>query len=154
MARRRRSISGGIWSGVSSRRKFLRWRFGFGSGCGLRLGAKGSETFECENLLAEDLAELAGRTVRDGFETGQCCRIRNFPFEACDGAVSDAAGIDERESAEVGGDVEGKAMRRNAARNMNADGSDFALSLRRVLRGCRTTLIQKGCPTAGGTRRR
>ena len=64
------------------RRKFLRWRFGFGSGCGHRLGAKGSEIFECENLLTEDLAELAGRTMRDGFKTGQCFRIRNFPFEA------------------------------------------------------------------------
>ena len=37
-------------------------------------------------------------------------------------------------------------MRRNTARNMNADGSDFALSSRRVLRGCRTTLIRRAAP--------
>ncbi len=42
---------------------------------GLRLGAESVEAVESQNLLVEDLAELPGRKVRDGFEAGQGLRV-------------------------------------------------------------------------------
>ncbi len=74
---------------------------------GLRLGAESVKAAESQDLLVENLAELPGRKVSDGFEAGQGLRVCNFPdnfqgkffFQARDGAVGDAAGIVERSRA-------------------------------------------------------
>ena len=55
--------------------------------------------------------------------------VGNFPFEARHRLVGDAAGIDELEVAQVGGDIKGEAVGSDAARDMNADGADLALAL-------------------------
>ena len=64
----------------------------------------------------------------DGFEAGQCGGVGNFPFQAGDRPVGDAAWVDEGEVAEIGGDVEGETVGGDAARDVNADGADFAAS--------------------------
>src|SRR5579862_1466792 len=94
-----------------------------------RLGGsytQGFEVLDGEHLLAEDLSELAGGLMRDLFERGRDRWIGHFPFEAGDGLVRNAAGIDEAEVIEIGGDVEGESMRSDAARNVDADGADLA----------------------------
>ena len=78
--------------------------------------------------LVEDYAELPRCAVSEGFESGQGCGVRNLSGEARHGPVGDAAGIDEAEIVEIGGDVEGKTMRGDAARDVNADGGNLALS--------------------------
>ena len=127
-------------------------------GAGLRLGAQSVEAFQGHNLLVEDQAELPGRVVRDGFESWAGLRARNFPFEARHGAVGDAAGIDESEVAQIGGDVEGESVRGDAAGDVNADGGDLALALRwaalwTALWSVRL-VVRRRCPTEARTRRR
>ena len=56
---RRRSTSGGTWSGVSCAGKARRV-------CRGGLGAEGGEAFDGEDLLIEDEAELAGGLMGDG----------------------------------------------------------------------------------------
>ncbi len=64
--------------------------------------------------------------MSDGFEAGQGLEGLYFTLKAGDGPVGDAAGIDEGEVTEVGVDVEGESMRGDAARDVDADGGDFA----------------------------
>ena len=52
-----------------------------------------------------------------------------FEFERGDRAVGDAAGDDEVEVAEVGGDVEGEAVRCDGLRDVDADGGDFLFGM-------------------------
>jgi hypothetical protein len=80
----------------------LRWEGWFF--CGGGLGAEGCEAFDGKHLLAEDLAELVGGLMGQGFESGQFGWLGSFAglhlvFQAGDGAVCDAAGIDELEVA-------------------------------------------------------
>jgi hypothetical protein len=107
-----------------------------GEWCGSGLGAKGCETFNGENLLIEDEAELAGCLVGYGFQTGQgfgCGGLwgfagQDFVLQAGNRAVGDAAGVDEFEVMEVGGYVKGETVRGDAAGDMNADGADLAFA--------------------------
>ena len=94
----------------------------------------------------EHFAKMARGPVGEGFEAGQRFPIGNFPFETCNRAVRDAAGIDERKVAQIGGHVEGKTVRSHAASNMNSDGGDFALSLRADLWLSSPQLSSKGLP--------
>jgi len=88
-------------------------------------GAKGMEAFDGEDGFCEDHAKLACGLMRYSFERGQARGIRYFQVEAGDGLVGDAARVNEQEVTEVGGEVEGEAMRGDAARDMDADGGDF-----------------------------
>jgi hypothetical protein len=97
---------------------------GVGFGCGQ--GAQGGQVFERKDRLIEDQAELAGGFVRDGFERGQVRRLGKLLLEAGDGAVGNAAGVDEVEVPQIGSDVEGEAVRGNAAGHMDADGADLS----------------------------
>ena len=51
--------------------------------------------------------------------------------------IGNAAGNDQLKVAQVGGDVEGEAVRGDAARHMNADGGDLALLALLSTKGCR-----------------
>jgi len=109
-----------------------------GTRCVGGLGAEGGGAFSGEDLLIEDEAELAGCLVGYGFQTGQgfgCGGLwgfagEDFVFQAGDGTVGDAAGIDEFEVAEVGGYVEGEAVGGDPAGDVNADGADLAFTAR------------------------
>src|SRR6266542_2232274 len=60
------------------------------------------------------------------------------------------AGDDEPEELEVRRDVQGKAMRRNPARNMHPNGGNLALRPMSVAHGCPTFAGRPtfaGCPT-------
>ncbi len=79
----------------------------------------------------------------------------DFDFEAGDGAVGDAAGVDEGEVAEVGGYVEGETVGGDAAGDVNADGADLALAVRMVFVHGGTGLVRRAAdrraPDAGET---
>ncbi len=73
--------------------------------------------------------------MSNGLKAGQCLfwlcgRLRarkgqNLVFQAGDRPVGDAAGIDERKVTQIGGDVEGESVRRDATGNMNPDSADL-----------------------------
>ncbi len=138
-------------SGVSSCGKFLR-SVDFGAADSLpgdldvepACARSAVEILDGQDLLVEDQAELAGGLVGDGFESWAVgCGVGDFPFEAGDGPVGDAAGIDEREVAQVGGDVEGEAVGGDAARDVDADGADLAFPCGWIFGRSRTTLVQR-----------
>jgi hypothetical protein len=59
---------------------------------------------------------------------GKPSGTRGLPCsQAGNRVIGNAAGIDQSEVAQVGGDVEGEAVRGDAARHVNADGGDLAL---------------------------
>ena len=112
----------------------------------LGLTAKGGEAFDRQHLLAEDQTELAGGLMGDRFERGQLswALATILVPETGDGPVCDATRVDQLEVAQVGGDVECESVRGNAARHMDADGADLALSWtgpgylpRGLAKGCR-----------------
>ena len=94
----------------------------------LGVGAESVEGVEGEDLLGEDMAELACCLMSDVFERGKGYAFGDFKVQAGDGLVGDAAGIDELEVAEVGGDVESEAVGGDSAGDVYADGSDFAFA--------------------------
>jgi len=110
------------------------------------LSTKSIEGFDSEDLLREDLAELPGGLMGNVFERRQGYIFGDFEVEAGYRLVGDAAGIDELEVAEVGGDVEGKAVRGNSAGNVNADGANFAFASGAGL------LVVKAAPDTGKSR--
>ena len=75
-----------------------------------------------------------------------------FFFKTGDGAVGDAAGIDEGEVAQVGGDVEGEAVRGDAARDVNADGADLAACAGSARAVTDRATVGKARPDAGERR--
>jgi hypothetical protein len=95
---------------------------------GFGVSAESVEGFDGEDLLREDVTELAGSLMGDVLERGQRHSFGAFEVEAGDGLVSDAAGVDELEVAEVGGDVEGEAVGGDSAGDVDADGADFAFA--------------------------
>ena len=105
---------------------------GLGFGCGQ--GAQRGQVFDRGDRLIENQAELAGGFMRDGFESGQARRLvrlsgnfpGNLPLQAGDGAVCNATGVDEVKVPQIRGDVEGEAVRGNAAGHMDADGADLS----------------------------
>ena len=93
----------------------------------LRLRAQGVETFHCQNLLREDVAELACGFVRDGFETRAKSAVPGISFSRLvTGRSVIPHGLMSWKSREIGRDVEGEAVRSDAARNVNADGANLA----------------------------
>src|SRR5579883_1567476 len=82
---------------------------------------------EPEDLVLEDASEVSGDGVDGVLHGGRRCAAGGFELEAGDGAIGDAAGDDEVEVAQVGGDVEREAVRGDAARDVHADGGDFLL---------------------------
>ena len=127
-------------------------------GRGFSLSAKGGKAGDELDRLVEDLTELVRGPVSDGFEGGQAFGTGHFPFEARDRTIGDAAGVDEGEVAEIGGDVEGEAVGGNAAGDVDADGGNFAACRRqtafwmRFVVG-RTPGFRRRCPTEARTRR-
>ena len=85
------------------------------------------EGVDGEHLALEDTAEVGGDAVRGLLERGGR-GLWGLEFERGDGAVGDAAGDDPVEVAEVGGDVEGEAVRGDRLGNVDADGCDFFLA--------------------------
>ena len=78
----------------------------------------------------EDGAEVAGDAVAGQLHGGLRGGVFEggvFEFERGVGAVGDAAGDDPVEVAEVCGDVEGEAVRGDAAGDVDADGREFFL---------------------------
>lgn len=111
----------------------------FGSG----MGAESVEVLGGEHLLREDMSELAGGLVCDAFERGKGYAFGDFEVKAGYWLVSDAAGIDELEVTQVGGDVEGEAVRGDSAGDVDADRADFSFASRAGL------LVVKAAPDAG-----
>ena len=111
--------------------------FGFG------VSAENVERFDGENLLREDMAELAGGLMGNVFERGQSHAFGDFEVEAGDGFVSDAARIDELEVTEIRGHIEGKSVGGDSAGDVNADGADFTFSSGTGLR------VVEAAPNAG-----
>lgn len=116
--------------------------FGFG------VVAETFKGFDGEDLLREDVTELAGGLVGDFLERRQSHAFGHFALETGHGLVGDAAGVDELEVAEIGGDVEGESVGGDSAGDVNADGSDFAFAggagLVRIL-----VVLVKAAPDAG-----
>ena len=104
------------------RRKLGRWRVGPRGGD----SAQGGEVFDKLDRLIEYFAKVTCGPVGKRFEAGQALWICDFPLETRYGSIGDAAGIDERKVAQIGGDVKGKAVRGDAASDMNPDRGDFA----------------------------
>ncbi len=103
-------------------------RRGFWS-CGL--GAQRLQALDLDDRLAENLPELPRRLAGDGFERRRRAAFAGwqtpkFPLQAGDRVIGNAAGNDQSKVIEVGGDIEGEAVRGDAARHMNADGGDLA----------------------------
>ena len=97
-----------------------------------RLGAQRLQALHRQHLLAEYLPELPRRLVGKGLQRWQLNWLRwIFHFQAGHRMIGNAARNNQAKIAQIGGHVEGKAVRRDAARHMNADGADLAL---RVLR--------------------
>jgi hypothetical protein len=93
---------------------------------GFRKGKKFFEGVDGDHLALEDVAEFGGGVVGDLLKGGW--RIaRGFELERGDGLVGDAAGDDEGEVAEVGGDVESEAVRGDGLGDVDADGGDLFL---------------------------
>jgi len=90
--------------------------------CAQRLHALHSQ-----HLFAKDLPDVPCRLVRYGFQVRQLHGRLDFALQAGHRMIGNAAGNDEREVAQIGGDVKGEAVRRNAARNVDPDGADFPL---------------------------
>ena len=79
-----------------------------------------------EHLAVEDTAKVGGDAVRGLLERGGR-GLEGLEFERGDGAVGDAAGDDPVEVADVGGDVEGEAVRGDRLGDVDADGGDLFL---------------------------
>ena len=107
------------------------------------VGAESVEVLGGEHLLREDMSELAGGLVCDAFERGKGYAFGDFEVKAGYWLVSDAAGIDELEVTQVGGDVEGEAVGGDSAGDVDADGADFSFASRAGL------LVVKAAPDAG-----
>ena len=90
------------------------------------LCSKSGDAFDERDRLIEHFTKMARRPVCEEFEIGQAARLCNFPLEACNRSVRDAAGIDERKVAEIGRHVEGESVRSHAPSDMDSDGGDFA----------------------------
>jgi hypothetical protein len=115
---------------------------------GVGVGAESVEVFEGEDLLREDLAELACDVVGDLLKGGDGDAFEDFEVEAGYGLICDAAGINELEVAQVCGDVEGEAVGGDSAGDMDADGADFSFVGRAWL--CRAWLVVvKSAPDPG-----
>ena len=110
-------------------------------GCGV--SAKGFHAFNGEDLLREHLPELASRLMCHFFERRKFDIRWNFEIQAGYRLISDAAGIDELEVAKFGGHVECESVRGYSARDVYADGADFAFA------GRARVLIMKATPYAG-----
>jgi hypothetical protein len=82
------------------------------------------QRFDGDHLAVEDAAEVGGDAV-GGLGERWRWRLRGFELERGDGAVGDAAGDDEREIAEVGGDVEGEAVRSDGLGDVDSDCGDL-----------------------------
>jgi len=127
------------------------------AGCGFSLCAQKLKILDGQHLLAKDHAKLTCNLMRNGFEGRKLGPLAfwlalNLKSETGDRAVGDTAGIDEGKIAQVGGDVERKAMRSDSARDVDADCANLALSFWTVLLHCRATLVQRvavrGTPNA------
>src|ERR1035437_9015701 len=90
------------------------------------LSAQCVEILDGQHVLIKNDTKLPSRLVCDRFEILQLRGPSNLSLQAGDGTVGDAAGIDEREVSQVCGDVKSKPMRGDAARHVNADGTDFS----------------------------
>jgi hypothetical protein len=99
-----------------------------------RLGAQSRQALDRQHLLAEDLPEVPRRLVGKASRVGKPSGLLTPCLQAGHCVVGNAAGNDQRKVAEVGGDVEGEAVRGDAARDVNADGGDLALLLRAIVR--------------------
>ncbi len=84
------------------------------------------QRFAPEHLPLEDTAKVACGGVERVLER-RLARGAGLELEAGDLAVGDAARDDPIEVAKIGGDVESEAVRRDALRDMDADGGDFFL---------------------------
>ena len=101
-SRRRRSISGGTWSGVSwleIREQATRVPESVRDCGGLRPGAQGVEALENSIGSPKTCAELPRRPVGERFERGQAlggdAEPSDLLFQTGDRAISNAAGIDK-----------------------------------------------------------
>lgn len=91
-------------------------------------GAEGGKGIDGENLLREDVAELAGGLMGEVLKRGKGDTFRDLKIEAGDWLVGDATRVDELEVAQVGGDVEGESVGGDPAGDVDADGADFSLA--------------------------
>ena len=89
-------------------------------------GQKVLERLAPEHLALEDAAKVPGGGVEGCLHGGLAVRI-GFELQAGDLAVGDAAGDDPVEVAEIRRDVECEAVRGDALRDVDADGSDLFL---------------------------
>jgi len=126
-------------------------------GYGFSLGTQKMKILDSQHLLTENHAKLTGCLMRNGFEGRKLGPLAfwlalNFKSETGDWAVGDTAGVDEGKIAQVGGDVERKAMRSDSARDVDAYRANLALALWVVLFHCRATPVQRaavhGTPNA------
>lgn len=98
-------------------------KIGGRSGSDANVASKESiEGFEPEDLAAEDVAEIAGDGFGDAVEGDWCAE---FLRHRGDGLGGEAAGDDELKVGEIRVDVEGEAVRRYGAGNVDADGGDL-----------------------------
>ena len=82
-----------------------------------------------KHLALENRAEVAA----DGFGYGgEVERLAEFSLHRGDRFRGDSTGDDEVEVAEVGVDVEGEAVRRDEARDVDADGDEFGFGPTRL----------------------
>jgi hypothetical protein len=88
------------------------------------------EGIEPENLVFEDVAEVAGDGVNGVFYRWRgvegALRI-GLEIKAGDGSVADSAGDDEVEVAKIGGDVEGESVGGYPAGDVNTNRGNFLL---------------------------
>jgi len=82
-----------------------------------------------QDVLVEDEAKLARGLVGHGFQRGERVRLFKFFGQAGHTVVGDAAGNDHLEVAQVGGDIEGEAVRGDSLGHMDADGGDLPLGV-------------------------
>ena len=89
------------------------------------------------NRLLKHLAKLVCRAVRQRLQLERSRRCRcsaqgNLFFEAGHRPVGNSARIDELEVVQIGGHIKGESVRGDPARDVNANGADFALPRRRI----------------------
>ena len=116
----RRRSSSGVLAGVSSGAGATG---GTGSAALANSSSSDSSQRICEPNTNPKLRVTSGSTSSIGK------RVPRFELDGSHRLAADSAGNNELEVFKIGADVEGKAMRGYAARNVYADGGDLALAI-------------------------